>query len=182
MGDAVALEDRVNIAEPLDGLFGRDDVDHAELAAVELTAFFFCLLDRRGEEILKPIHARAALGVGAAAVPVQGIPVGALVREGERLIEMEVVDNLVVVGRVQLWEGARAVPVVAAEQDAGVRCVLADTAMYVSGGVLRTLAITVLMMRFQVSESSLSLTSLRSSKTTRSCILPYRADSDSQIA
>ena len=65
-GDAVPLEDRVQVAEPFDGLGGRHDVDHAVFAAVERAALLLRFFQSRGQEILKIRLTRAALVVGKA--------------------------------------------------------------------------------------------------------------------
>ena len=117
------FEHRVQVAEPFDGLGGRHDVDHAVFAAVERRALLLRLFQRRREEILEIRLGRAALGIGTARtdVAVRRLPVGALVGEVVRLIEMEVIDDVIVIRRVELRQRFRAVPAIAAQKHITLR-------------------------------------------------------------
>ena len=99
----MAREDGKQIPEPGQSLFRRDDVNDTVFAAVEFRALLPRFFDGRSKKILKVILRSAAFGIGIARadIAVRRFPVCALMGEDMGLIEVEIVDHTLVIGRVQ---------------------------------------------------------------------------------
>ena len=134
----MTLEDGVDGLVPLEGVLGRNDVDDAVFAAVKGSVVAASSLDGLGEEVLKILLAGLAFLEAEAVVGVElaAGPVGALMGELERLVAVEVVDDLVIIGCIESLDCLGAVVVVAADEYEGVGSDGADTLDAVVGNAV----------------------------------------------
>lgn len=152
--DAEFLEHGMDVVEPANRVRKGRLVDHAILAAVERDIHLVSVLDRDREHLLEndragilridkisgdrvyaslldPVPDDAEFGSRLRVTGVEILrhildPVGILMREHKRRVAVEVVDDLVVIGRVEIWYVCDAVVANAADQDVGIRRDAAD--------------------------------------------------------